>query len=82
MYQLVISREMLFQRGEWRNLPWYMRVQAAIPQLPKGDFSRKDYMEVFKGMKTATGSTDLRNATQSGMLRKIGDKRVTRYQKA
>ena len=45
----------------------------------KGNFTRKDYLQHFKGLSTATASRDLKLATASGILKKIGDKNSTTY---
>lgn len=42
-------------------------------------FSRADYLRQFKDISTATASRDLKQATESGMLTKIGDGRLTVY---
>jgi Fic family protein len=44
-----------------------------------GDFSRKDYMDVFKDISSATASRDLLEGVQSGLFEKRGDKRNTVY---
>ena len=43
------------------------------------EFSRKDYLKVFKDLSTATASRDLREGVESGLLEKEGDKRNTVY---
>ncbi len=46
----------------------------------KGDsFSRKDYMRIFKNISSSTASRDLKNAVEQKIIKKIGDKRLTRY---
>lgn len=42
-------------------------------------FTRKDYMRHFKDISTATASRDLKEATKSNILEKIGDGRMTKY---
>ena len=42
-------------------------------------FSRKDYMRIFKSISTATASRDLKQAVESGILSKSGEKRLTTY---
>jgi Fic family protein len=44
------------------------------------EFSRKDYMSVFKKLSTATASRDLKKGIELGLLQKIGDKKLTTYQ--
>ena len=48
-------------------------------QLNKSAFSRKEYMNVFKDISTATASRDLLKGTELKMTEKIGDKNKTRY---
>ena len=43
-------------------------------------FSRKDYLLVFKHISSATASRDLRFGVEAGMVRKVGDKRLARYE--
>jgi len=45
------------------------------------DFSRKDYMNYFKDISSATASRDLKNAVESGLISKVGDKKTTTYKK-
>ncbi|WP_367393197.1 Fic family protein [Lewinella sp. LCG006] len=42
-------------------------------------FSRKDYMEVFKDISSATASRDLQEGVEMGLFEKHGDKRNTTY---
>ncbi|MGB0431985.1 MAG: Fic family protein [Bacteroidia bacterium] len=42
-------------------------------------FSRKDYMQVFKHLSSATASRDLKAGIDKGLFSKSGDKRKTRY---
>jgi hypothetical protein len=48
-------------------------------QLNKSAFSRKEYMNVFKDISTATASRDLLKGTELKIIEKIGDKNKTRY---
>ena len=48
-------------------------------QLNKSAFSRKEYMNVFKDISTATASRDLLKGTELKMIEKIGDKNKTQY---
>lgn len=43
------------------------------------DFTRKDYMNYFKDISSATASRDLKNAVESGLISKLGDKKTTTY---
>ncbi len=43
------------------------------------EFSRKEYMKVFKNISTSTASRDLRKGVELNMLKKIGSKNKTTY---
>lgn len=45
------------------------------------DFSRKDYMNYFKDISSATASRDLKNAVENNLIVKSGDKKTTTYKK-
>lgn len=47
--------------------------------LRKGSFTRKEYMEVFKTISTATASRDLKQAVGEGLLRTEGSGNKTQY---
>ena len=47
--------------------------------LGKDEFSRKDYMDVFKNISSSTASRDLRKGAELNMLKKIGTKNKTIY---
>lgn len=47
----------------------------------ENEFSRKDYMNYFKDISSATASRDLKNAVENGLISKIGDKKTTTYKK-
>jgi Fic family protein len=42
-------------------------------------FSRKDYLQHFKSISSATASRDLKSATEKGVLNKSGEKRLSSY---
>ncbi len=44
-------------------------------------FTRKDYMKYFTELSTATASRDLQSGVATGILKKIGDKKTSTYQK-
>lgn len=48
-------------------------------QINKSDFSRKEYMDVFKDISTATASRDLLKGTELKIIEKAGEKNKTRY---
>ena len=45
------------------------------------DFTRKDYMNYFKDISSATASRDLKNAVENNLIVKNGDKKTTTYNK-
>ncbi|KAB1065985.1 Fic family protein [Salibacter halophilus] len=47
--------------------------------LNKREFTRKDYMEVFKDISAATASRDLRKGVELDIFNKTGDKKKTKY---
>lgn len=56
-----------------------MRLEIARDRLKSKDFSRKDYLEIFKTISTATASRDLALGVESKVLKSFGDRRLTRY---
>lgn len=55
------------------------RVEKASSHFRQKLFSRKDYMELFKNISSATASRDLKNAIDRGSLEKVGEKNQTKY---
>lgn len=55
------------------------RLDIAKAKLGNRNFSRKDYLELFKTISTATASRDLKYGTDSGFLTRSGDKRNAFY---
>ena len=45
----------------------------------RAGFTRKDYMQVFKTLSTATASRDLNAAVKSGVLERMGEGNQVRY---
>lgn len=56
------------------------RIQLFLEQI-EDEFSRKDYLDFFKEISTATASRDLKNAVESGLIDKNGDKKTSVYRK-
>jgi predicted HTH transcriptional regulator len=52
---------------------------AYFSQLNQIEFSRKDYMNVFKEISSATASRDLKKGVELGLFDKEGDKTKTIY---
>jgi Fic family protein len=47
----------------------------------EGEFTRKDYLQYFKDLSSATASRDLKKAVEMGIIEKSGDKKTTSYKK-
>jgi Fic family protein len=45
------------------------------------EFTRKDYLNYFKDLSTATASRDLKKAVETGIISKYGDKKTTIYKR-
>lgn len=56
------------------------RIQLFLDQ-NKSKFSRKDYMNYFKEISSATASRDLKNAVELNLILKSGDKKTATYLK-
>lgn len=57
------------------------RIQAALDHFGAKEFTRKDYIQLHKGVSTATASRDIANAVQDGLLKKEGDKALASYKR-
>ena len=47
--------------------------------LNKNEFSRKDYMDIFKDISSSTASRDLKKGLELNLFEKIGEKNKTKY---
>ena len=56
------------------------RIEYFIEIFSDQYFSRKDYMNIFKDISTATASRDLKYGVENNLITKKGDKRNTKYQ--
>lgn len=56
------------------------RMQIFLEQ-NKNEFTRKDYLNYFKDISSATASRDLKNAVENNLIIKNGDKKTTTYRK-
>lgn len=72
----VSLNELLTQN--YRNLSMIERIEYFKPSR-KEDFTRKDYMEVFKDISTSTASRDLKKGIELGLFMKTGAKNKTKY---
>ena len=57
------------------------RIEYFVEHSAKEEFTRKDYMEMFKDISSATATRDLRKGVEMKYFDKIGDNRVTKYNK-
>jgi len=55
------------------------RIEKAKSNFELSEFSRKDYMQLFKTISSAKASRDLKKAVDFNLLKKKGDKRTTKY---
>lgn len=55
------------------------RIQYFIDNFDGAEFSRKDYLTLFKDISTSTASRDLNKGVKSGKFEKDGDDRTTKY---
>jgi len=56
------------------------RILLYLEQI-ENEFSRKDYMQFFKEISSATASRDLKNAIENNLILKTGDKKTSTYRK-
>ena len=62
-----------------KSLSSVERLETARVHFGREDFSRKDYLSLFKTIATATASRDLKQGVDEGLLSKEGEKALTRY---
>ena len=79
-YMLNIINNSLEQTLSYRNkkLTQIDRLNYFI-ELNKDNFSRKDYMKIFKDISSATASRDLNKGIEMNLFLKIGEKNKTKY---
>ncbi len=62
-----------------KTLTWRGRIALFKESTKNKSFSRREYLRAFKEISSATGSRDLKQAYESGLLKKTGDKNTTNY---
>ena len=62
-----------------RTLSSVDRINLFKDQIKKALFTRQEYLRAFKEISTATASRDLKQAFESALLKKTGDKNKTQY---
>lgn len=80
-YMLKLIEDSLIELLDYNNkvLTDTDRIEYFI-SLKKGEFTRKDYMNVFKDISSATASRDIKKGVDMMLFEKTGDKRLTKYQ--
>lgn len=80
MLQILLQALEELLKTQNRNLTVNDRIELFKVIIGKREFYRKEYLQNFKEISTATASRDLKWAVENGILKKSGDKRFTRYQ--
>lgn len=73
------SLEEFFSSFAPQPLTAHERLARAKQHFAEGEFSRKNYRELFKTISTATASRDLKQGNEEGLLCRSGDKALTVY---
>lgn len=79
-YMLKLIEDSLIELLDYNNkvLTDNDRIEYFI-SLNKGEFTRKDYMNIFKDISSATASRDIKKGVDMMRFEKTGDKRLTKY---
>jgi len=79
-YMLKLIEDSLIELLDYNNkiLTDTDRIEYFI-SLNKGEFTRKDYMNIFKDISSATASRDIKKGVDMMRFEKTGDKRLTKY---
>ncbi|MET3732724.1 Fic family protein [Moheibacter stercoris] len=78
MLKIIESSLVDLLKNSTKKLTDYDRIQIFLENYST-DFTRKDYMNYFKDISSATASRDLKNAVENGLISKFGDKKTTTY---
>ena len=76
---ILTSLSELWDQSRPKPLNTQKRIKLAKVHFKKKTFSRKDYINLFKTLSTATASRDLKYAVESNALIKSGDKALSKY---
>ena len=81
-YMLKIINQSLFDllENSVKKISIENRTQLFLEEIAD-EFTRKDYLNFFKEISTATASRDLKNAVELGLIEKNGDKKTAVYRK-
>ena len=81
-YMLTVIDDSLFKMLDFKSRILNTEDRLTyFSELNKTEFSRKDYMNVFKEISSATASRDLKQGVELGLFEKEGDKIKTIYRK-
>jgi Fic family protein len=79
-YMLEVIDDSLYQMLDFKNRIMTTEDRLSYyAEIGEAEFSRKDYMSVFKEISTATASRDLKRGIELGLFEKEGDKTKTIY---
>lgn len=79
MLEIILLSLTALYDGQNANLKTQDRIDKFADLIGVKKFSRKDYLQSFKQISSATASRDLRWAVEHKILKKSGDKRQTTY---
>ncbi len=80
MLQILLQALEELLKTQNRNLTVNDRIELFKEKIGKREFNRKEYLQNFREISTATASRDLKWAVENEILKKSGEKRFTRYQ--
>jgi Fic family protein len=80
MLQILLQALEELLKTQNRNLTVKDRIELFKVIIGKREFYRKEYLQNFREISTATASRDLKWAVENEILKKSGEKRLTRYQ--
>lgn len=72
-------QSVLDEAGGYQKNSSATRLESFLQSFPEKEFSRKDYLQYFKGISDLTASRDLAFGVKLHVLDRYGDKRLARY---
>lgn len=80
-YMLSIIKQSLeaLVKDQRKSLSDIERIEYFVEHSRIEEFTRKDYMQMFKDISSATATRDLRKGVELNYFDKIGDNRITKY---
>ncbi len=79
MLQIMLQALEDLLKSQTQTLTTQDRIAFFKDKISQQEFSRKDYLQFFKNISSATASRDLKWATEQNLVSKFGDKRNTTY---